>query len=227
MRPILPDARAHPLHRGMVAASRWNRRGAILAAVMLTAVALISCGEPMTRTDDADSTPVHTRIDALVASEWRATDHGGEEALAWTVRTSPPIPDTWPVSEATKVTCYAYAAAQDPANLRDGERVAAPWGTVSYQLGSPQKVSFVRLSPRLELLGTQGVKPLGREDAARMSSDEKLHKDLAGMAAHDKDGGAAAADTLQTYRMWRRLNGVIAGAVLKGHGAFVRALDAK
>jgi hypothetical protein len=85
---------------------------------------------------------------------------------------------------------------------------------------------FERTAAKVASLGIQGVKPLAAADADRVGrcSAEALHRALFALATAWAGHDALTRDTLESYRLWQRLNGVIAAAVLPRQPAFATAL---
>ena len=172
------------------------------------------------------STASHGRSPRWRGPRWDRRDPAADALPNWELRIDGPNPDAWPVGEKTEVTWYLYAAELDPSHIADGERIASPWGRITYRLDSSEAPTFARATAGVTVLGTQGVKPLTAEESARLAdcSSEALHRSLTALATIWAGHDALTRNTLDAYRLWQRQNGVIAEAVLPRQGAFATAL---
>lgn len=161
-------------------------------------------------------------FDDLLKPAWKQvkepapTEPSKGPGVMWSFRVSPPLPSEWPMTPKSALVRWVYAAGMD-LQLHDGERVAAPWARLDETDGA-QKLTT--LSTALELIGTQGVKPITREEADVVTSVFQAGGALrAGDLAKVKPGWCA----------WLRYNGVIAAKLKPRHQAFFTALacDAK
>ena len=179
---------------------------------------------PSVENDGVDS--LSKAIAAMAQAEWSRRDPAADAMTGWALRITVPIPEAWPVGEGTTITWYLYAAAVDPATLADGERIAAPWGRITHKLASSDAPVFKRVAAGLTSLGTQGVKPLSAADVACQpaTSPEAVHRSLFALATTWAGQAALTRDTLESYRLWQRQNGVIATAVLPRRSAIAQAL---
>ena len=161
------------------------------------------------------------QIDAL----WRTVDKGAtakdKPPIAWSPRTTPAFPTSWPPTSATTWVRYVYAAGRDlGGGLADGERVARPWARVELRPGAAT-AAIVPLSARLEPLDIQGVRPIDGATLAILRTEEQVTAAGRRLTALPDPAAAETAELRAFYRAWLSLNGVIASAIRPDHGAFL------
>jgi len=164
-------------------------------------------------------------IIAMAQRHWAERDPAIGSSLAWEFRITPPIPSAWPVIEGTTLTWFLYAAASDP-QLADGERVSGPWGRIESRALTSDGPLFVAMKAGLAPVGTQGVRPLAASESVRLDacSPEALLRSLYALATTWAGNQALMDSTLESYRFWARMNGVIAEVVLKHQTQFAKVL---
>jgi len=158
----------------------------------------------------ADAPPYAAELDALFAATTQPSDNSPPPGVLWRWVLTPPLPTAWPVTPKAKLVRHVYAHGQDMM-LRDGVRVAAPWAVVDVTTTKPK---VARLSDAVKPIGTQGVRPLTKDEVAvqqQPSTDSALRRsDLAAVRAR--------------YCLWLKTSGVIAQHVQAQHQAFFDAL---
>jgi hypothetical protein len=164
-------------------------------------------------------------IIAMAQRHWSERDPATGSTLAWEFRITPPIPSAWPVIEGTTLTWFLYAAAFDP-QLSDGERVSGPWGRIESRALTSDAPLFVAMKAGLAPVGTQGVRPLAASESGRLDacSPDALLRSLYALATTWAGNQALMDSTLESYRFWARMNGVIAEVVLKHQTQFAKVL---
>lgn len=133
--------------------------------------------------------------------------------VMWSYRVAPPLPSDWPMTATSTTVFWVYAAGLD-LQLRDGERVAAPWARVDVKADGTRTLTVV--SQALEVAGTQGVKPISKAEADLVAGVFQP----AALAAGDL--GKLKAP----WAAWLRYNGVIAAKLKPRHPAFFAAVGA-
>lgn len=154
---------------------------------------------------------IQAKIEAIIQKEWpKISVESKRQNLRWSYRLTPPIPSTWPVSNKSKITTYAFAAGMDP-ELRDGEVIAAPWGQVEYTVGDIESLRFVQIASKVSELKIQGVRPLSTEESKILKNDwlAALHVSLRTLSEPVKIDGPLEANTKKEFCLWFRLNSVI------------------
>jgi hypothetical protein len=152
-------------------------------------------------------------FDDLLKPAWKAMPTETKPTVFWDYRVAPPLPSEWPMAPRSTLVRWVYGAGRD-VNLSDGERIAAPWARLD--VGADGALTLTTLSKRLDVIGTQGVRPVSKDDAETVrrvhQADDALRKnDLAQVRAG--------------YCLWRSWNGAIAGHLEAKHAAFFAALD--
>lgn len=170
----------------------------------LLVVSLFLSAVPMT------DRPYAKELQALFKTVKQPESKGPPPGVLWSMRVSPAFPMTWP--GPTALRRYAFAGGFDP-NLRDGERVAAPFAFVEF---TAKGSTIKQTSTALSLLGTQGIEPISKAQAAVVQSiDEADAALLAGKLESVRAG----------YCAWISYNGVLAAHLRPSHDAFFKALD--
>lgn len=161
---------------------------------------------------------LEARLQALWAGLEKATKPAGPALppVAWSPAYTPLFPEAWPPTARMAWVRYAYAHGQD-LQLRDGVRVAGPWAKVVFGA----ETTLVALAGRLDVIGTQGVRPLRPEELRlrRSGGDVEAHA-----RALKSPPDPASAETRQLrayYRAWLGDNGVIADWLRPGHADFL------
>jgi hypothetical protein len=152
-------------------------------------------------------------FDDLLAPAWKALARSPAPTVFWDHRVAPPLPADWPMTPTSTVVRWVYAAGRD-STLRDGERIAAPWARIDLGPDGAPKLSTV--SKALEVVDTQGVRPLSKVEA------EGLKQLVDAEAALRKNDLAAVR---AGYCGWISMNGAIARRLEPKHAAFFAALD--
>jgi hypothetical protein len=146
---------------------------------------------------------------------WKATgkpDAPAPPGVSWRYSLTPPLPAAWPLEADGTVVTYVYASGFD-AQLRDGERIAAPWARIDQRRGVKARVS--RLAGRLEIVGVQGVRPITRDEAALQ---QKAFDTADALRRGQLDALAGP------WCAWLRAHGTIADRLRPLHPAFFGAL---
>lgn len=152
-------------------------------------------------------------FDDVLKPAWKAMPTSAKPGLFWDYRVAPPLPSEWPMTPKSTLVRWVYGAGRD-LDLRDGERIAAPWARID--VGVDGVPTLTTLSKRLDVIDTQGVRPVSKADAEAVrrvyEADDALRKnDLAQVRAG--------------YCLWRSWNGVIARQLEAKHAAFFAALQ--
>jgi hypothetical protein len=138
------------------------------------------------------------------------------------LRYTPPLPETWPPSDAATVVVYAYASH------------SAPTGRIAYTVTSPRVAVLIEMTAdRLHVRDTRlmAAKSLDRLQPrvySRIDTDTQgtgIDALLAALRSGKLTAEAARAIRL-SYRAWQRENNVIAEEVADDHDAFFTWLDA-
>ncbi|MER2563762.1 MAG: hypothetical protein ABTQ32_23735 [Myxococcaceae bacterium] len=161
-------------------------------------------------------------FEALIEPAWKqvapkpaaAPKHPG---VMWSYRLTPPMPSEWPMTPKSTLVRWVFAAGMD-VGLRDGERVAAPWGRVD--VSADGTATFTAVSKSLEGNDIQGVRPITKAEADVVRQVFETSEAL-------RAGDLAAVK--EPWCRWLRYNGVIAAKLKPKHEAFFTALacDAK
>ena len=140
------------------------------------------------------------------------------DRAGWQMLVSPAFPQSWPPPPAGRgaVVRYAFATRLNP-GVADGAEMAAPWARLIMHAEGMQGVE--RLSPRLQSLGLQGVRPLGAAELALVGREQEAAERLLA-------GGPQATDGLvrDVTCGWIGRQGVVAAAITPLHPGFVRWL---
>ena len=139
---------------------------------------------------------------------WRRTLQPGE---AWVPDMTPHLPLDWPIRDGALVR-YGFAYRLRP-GLADGAEMTEPYARV---VEWPDGTTHVeQLTPRFVVRGIQGVRPLGREEAALANRRPELPALLRAPASAGRDAEIRAITCF-----WRSVLGVQASAVLPRHPAY-------
>lgn len=155
-------------------------------------------------------------IDREIVAAWKGiqTPEG-----MWSYAISPPLPKAWPAKQ-TELLYYAYAMSMVPA---DATRVSAPWARVTVQGDGTRRLEV--LTPKLQVIGTQGVKPVGDISIAGLFKRAEILEGVmlalaSGAAVSDRN----VSEMKRYYCAWSSFNGVIAAKLRPLHPAFFQWL---
>jgi hypothetical protein len=136
-----------------------------------------------------------------------------------------PFPAVWPPDGGRRVLYYVFSRALDP-SLADAERIGSVSGYWT-EASDGTRATFTKLAGAVVELGIQGVQALGPADAKILDRREVVGqrlKEMMGRSSLPDEGSPEAAEVRKFYCAWRRLNGVLAGALAKRQAPFFRWL---
>ncbi len=161
-----------------------------------------------------ETPPYEKEITEQFRSVTKPASKGPPPGEVWSARVTPPFPVAWPPLVGIVVRRYVYAAGFDP-SLHDGERVGGIWATIDLER---DEWKVKKIATSFERIGTQGVKPITKEQAELVRSTERSAPLL-------QNGSIEALR--DAYCAWLSYNGVIAGQLRPKHEAFFKALACK
>lgn len=127
------------------------------------------------------------------------------EGVMWSPRLTPAFPKSWPPNGHAEVVIFAYAGGMK-IGLVDAEQQSSPWGMFLFT--TPVQSDFSFVTSKVENLGPQGVRPIGKEEIAKLDKKNLAAQELAKLVAQ-KDPGKPSSDLQEFYCLWTRLNGTI------------------
>jgi hypothetical protein len=166
------------------------------------------------------------RIDAL----WEATPLSkemtqffGSSARKWTYRINNrlPFPDPWPPRQDTALVYYIHAVALTP-QIRDAEVQSEPWAKITL---SKNGTKIEPLDVQYRELGTQGVRPLRKDEIEILKYGPEVWEFLSGLNALPPDSDALTAKTRAYYCLSLRINTALRSIYAFRHPAFVTWLS--
>jgi hypothetical protein len=166
------------------------------------------------------------RIDQLWAATPLAkemTEFFGSSALKWVYRVNNglPFPDPWPPKQDTTLVYYIHAVAMAP-HIRDAEVQAEPWARVML---SKNGTKVEPLDVQYKELGTQGVRPLRRDEIEILKYGPEVWKFLSGLNALPSDSDALTVRTRAYYCLSLRNSSLLRNIYASRHVAFVTWLS--
>jgi hypothetical protein len=153
------------------------------------------------------------RIDEL----WAATPLSKEitqffsaDARKWTYRINNwlPFPDLWPPRQNTALVYYIHATALT-AQIRDGELQSEPWAKITLSRGG---TIVEPLDGHYRELGTQGVRPITRDEIEALKYGVEVREFLSGLNALPTDGDTFVAKTRLYYCLSLRSSSMLRSA---------------
>lgn len=190
-----------------------SRGGLALAA--LISLALLGCRPKA-------SPPRKVMVKDVLEAEWAATVK--DKSLMRSELTAD-FPASWPPNGDGLVSYFAYSSGMPP-GLSDGQLVGSVWGRIVLD---PETGGtwFTRLSPRTQELGTQGVRPMSKEEIdlyKRAPEAIQMVRDLAKL----KDAPRSPDPLLRAvYCQSYRFSGVITTSLPRPEADFQRWLDCR
>ncbi len=165
------------------------------------------------------------QVEALVQAEWRSVKASSRKATAsprdsvsWSYRITPPLPASWPPGGKGQVCYYAFAGGLRPA-LADAEVVAAPWARVVMDATGRQNPGLEILTPQLQELGIQGVRPLTKEEISIWDSRDAVEQEIYGLSRSvTRPDGAGRLK--EFYCLFLKTHGAVGKAVRSRHREF-------
>jgi hypothetical protein len=166
------------------------------------------------------------RIDEL----WTATPLAKEMAevfgtngrkWAYRVNNTLPFPDPWPPKQGTTLVYYIHAVAMTP-HIRDAEVQAEPWARV---MMSKSGIKVEPLDVQYKELGTQGVRPLRRDEIEILKNGPEVLEFLSGLSELPSDSDALTARTRAYYCLSLRNRSILRNVYAFRHVAFVTWLS--
>jgi hypothetical protein len=145
------------------------------------------------------------------------SDPQSPDFTGWSYRLTPPLPEAWPPDGLPTLLAYAYPCGFSP-QLRDAERVGAPWARVEREKDS--WLRWTLLCEEIREMGIQGVWPLRAEELAVLQGSSSAPAALGAMTQIHQDGGPIADLVRAFYGHWLRCNGVIARHLQEQHRDF-------
>lgn len=201
----------------LVRAARRRAQATRSGLIILAASCLISApGAAAGPPDCSSASPGSCRsaLEQALLPFWkRLPDRAG-----WRMMMSPAFPLVWPAPDArSTVVHYAFAMRLDPA-VADGAEMTAPWARTL--LDADGVIHVEQLSPHLNPLGMQGVRPLRSEEIALAGREEEAAERL--LAGGEQATGGLVREVTCG---WIGRQGVVASAITPRHQSFMRWLD--
>jgi len=168
------------------------------------------------------------RIDELWAAtplSREMTKFFGSSARKWTYRINNrlPFPDPWPPRQGAVLVYYIHAVALAP-HLRDAEVQAEPWAKVTL---SKNGSKVEPLDVEHKELGTQGVRPLRKDEIEILKYGPEVWGFLSELNALPSDSDALSAKTRAYYCLSLRINPGLGVIYASRQAAFVDWLGCK
>ncbi len=166
------------------------------------------------------------RIDELWAAtplSKEMTQFFGSSARKWTYRIDNrlPFPDPWPPQQDTALVYYIYAVALTP-QIRDAEVLAEPWAKITL---SKDGTRVEPLDIEYQELGTQGVRPLRKDEIEILKYGPEVWGFLSGLHALPSDSDELAVKTRAYYCLSLRNGSALRNIYASRHAAFVTWLN--
>lgn len=161
-------------------------------------------------------TMVYARLTALLEAP--------EVTRRWTQRTTPPVPDRWPLTPDARLLTYGFAYA--PSGVSPTLMIAgAPFAFVAYGLDHDAPVC-VPLGDTIEELGNHGVVPLDPPAIERLKALPTFEAIYASALVGPLDEPALDALT-QRFAFFARYHGLVMQVVRARHPDFAAWLAAR
>ncbi len=163
-----------------------------------------------------------TELEARLRTLWAGLERSDKPTgpalppVAWSPAYTPLFPGAWPPAAGMTWVRYAYAHGQD-LQLRDGVRVAGPWAKVMFGA----ETTVVALAGRLDVIGTQGVRPLRPEELRLRQSGGDVEAHARALKSPPDLARAEIRQLRAYYRAWLADNGVIADRLRPWHTEFL------